>query len=290
MEESDKKGPTMWTLTGFADEASPDFVEQLTLLHTLGVKHLEFRSAWGTKILDLTERQLVAAKRLLEEHGVRVSSIGSDLGKIGIGDDFEPHLERARHAIEVAHFFDTSYIRLFSFFLPEDDDPASHRDEVLRRTRAFVELAEAGGVTLLHENEKEIYGDVPERVVDLLTSIDSPHYRGILDPANYVQCHVRPYDDAYPQVRPFTDYIHCKDAVASELVDGIEKVVPCGEGDGQLRELLTALRDSGYEGFFSIEPHLGSFDVFGGQSGPELWTVAHTALTGLFRELDVSWQ
>jgi len=91
-------------------------------------------------------------------------------------------------------------------------------------------------------------------------------------------------------VRPFTDYIHCKDASATVVVDGLNKVLPSGEGDGQFRELIAALRADGYEGFFSLEPHLGDFDAFGGLCGPELWTKAHTALTGLLREQGIAWQ
>ena len=131
---------------------------------------------------------------------------------------------------------------------------------------------------------------VAERVADLVTTIDSPSYRAIFDPANYVQCRVRPVDEAYPVVRPYTDYIHCKDASASVVVDGLNKVLPAGEGDGQFRELIAALQADGYDGFFSLEPHLGDFDAFGGLCGPELWTSAYDALTGLFREQGITWQ
>ena len=279
-----------WTLTGFADEISRDLGEQIELLGQLGVKHVELRSAWGTKVLDLTDEQLQQAKSMLDAAGIGVSSVGSDLGKIQITDPFEAHLERARHGVEVAKFLGAPYIRMFSFFVPEGEDPTPFRDEVMARTRAMVDLAEAGGVTMLHENEKDIFGDIPERVVDLMTTIDSPNYRAIFDPANYVQCGVKPVDEAYPLVRPFTDYIHCKDASATVVVDGLNKVLPSGEGDGQFRELIAALRADGYEGFFSLEPHLGDFDAFGGLCGPELWTKAHTALTGLLREQGITWQ
>lgn len=280
----------MWTLTGFADEISRDLGEQIELLNTLGIKHVEFRSAWGTKVLDLSDEQLTQAKSMLDAAGITLSSVGSDLGKIQITDPFEDHLVRAAHGIDVAKFFGAPYIRMFSFFMPEGEDPTNYRDEVMERTEAMVRLAEAGGVTLLHENEKDIYGDTPERVVDLMTTINSPRYRAIFDPANYVQCGVKPADEAYPVVREFTDYIHCKDASASIVDDeGLNKVLPAGEGDGQFRELIAALARDGYDGFFSLEPHLGDFDAFGGLCGPELWTSAHTALTGLFREQGISW-
>lgn len=130
------------------------------------------------------------------------------------------------HGVEVAKFFGAPYIRLFSFFIPEGEDPTPYRNEVIARTKAMVELAEAGGVTLLHENEKDIFGDTPERVADLIATIDSPNYRGIFDPANYVQCGVRPFDEAYPIVRPVTDYIHCKDALAPTGSDDLGRWCP----------------------------------------------------------------
>ena len=277
----------MWQITGFADEIAKDLDEQIELLTKLNIRFVEFRSAWGTKVLDLTKEQLELAKSKLDAAGIKLSSVGSDLGKIFITDPFDAHLERAKHGVEVANFFGARYIRMFSFFIPEGEDPTQYREEVIRRTRAMVELAEAGGITLLHENEKDIYGDIPERVVDLMTTINSANYRAIIDPANYVQCGYKPFDDAYPMVRQYTDYIHCKDALSPTAENPLGEIVPSGEGDGQFPQLIAGLRDSGYQGFLSIEPHLGDFDAFGGLCGPELWTTAHTALVKLLREANV---
>lgn len=281
----------MWTLTGFADEVAFDFAEQLALLNKLNIGYLEFRSAWGTKVLDLTDAQLDQAQALLDQANVKVSSIGSDLGKIQITDPFDAHLERAAHGVEVAKRLGAPYIRMFSFFTETVEDPDDHRDEVLRRTRAMVDLAEAGGVTMLHENEKDIYGDIPRRVVDLMTAIDSPNYRAIFDPANYVQCKTRPFDEAYPLVRQYTDYLHIKDAVADVFDNqGLEKVVPAGEGSGQVPQLMAAFAASGYDGFLSLEPHLGDFTVFGGLCGPEKWTTARDALVKILDDQGIAWQ
>ncbi|WP_420176426.1 sugar phosphate isomerase/epimerase family protein [Luteococcus sp. OSA5] len=275
----------MWTLTGFADEIADDFAEQLSLLNKLDVKYIEFRSAWGQNILLLDQGQREQAKAMLDEAGIKVSSIGSPIGKIKITDDFEDHLEAMKHAVQVAHFFEAPYIRIFSFFIPEGDDPDSHRDEVIRRMKAITEVAEAGGVTLLHENEKDIYGDIPRRCVDVIESVGSDHLKAILDPANYVQCGIKPLDEAYPLIRPHLAYMHLKDAVANT-----PDVVPVGEGDGQVPEILRELKKSDYDGFLSIEPHLGDYTEFGAMSGPELWTKAHTALVGLLEAEGIAYR
>ena len=151
----------MWVLSGLADQISPDFDAQCRLLSKLGLRYLEFRSAWNVDALDLVAEQLCMAKTILASHGLGVSSIGSPIGKILINEDFEPHLEQMRHAADVARFFDAPYIRISSFVIPKGADAGGYRDEVLRRMRDLTRVAEESRVILLHENEKNSYGDIP---------------------------------------------------------------------------------------------------------------------------------
>jgi sugar phosphate isomerase/epimerase len=150
---------------------------------------------------------------------------------------------------------------------------------------ALTRIAEDRGLTLAHENEKEIYGDAPDRCADLITAVGSPALRATFDPANFVQCGVRPFSDAYRLLRPYLLYLQVKDALAAT-----GKVVPAGQGDGQLRETLGALRDSGFAGFMSLEPHLAQAGRYGGFSGPEGFRRAAQALKFLLNELGISWQ
>jgi len=266
----------MWTLSGFADEIDPDFATQCRVASGLGLKFLEIRSAWGTNILDLDESQLATVRELLAASGLRVSSIGSPIGKIRIEEDFEPHLRRMRHAAEVATLLEAPFIRIFSFFIDPADDPDAHRDEVLRRMRALADVAEEAGVVLLHENEKEIYGDIPRRCHDIVSSVGSPNLRLAWDPANFVQVGVRPFDEGYALLRPDVVYVQIKDALAADA-----SVVVAGAGDGQLVETVRALRDDGFDGFFSLEPHLALSGTLGGFSGADLFTQAWQAFTDL---------
>jgi len=207
------------------------------------------------------------------------------IGKVNVTDDFEEHLRRMDRAVVVAQRLGAPYIRVFSFFLTGDQRPEDHRDEVVRRMAALAVRAAAGGVVLLHENEKEIFGDVPARVHDLVTAVDSPALRLAWDAANYVQCGVVPFPDAYRLLRPFTDYIQIKDAV---LATG--EVVPAGDGDGRLRETVRALADDGYEGFVSMEPHLASAHHLGGFSGPDDFARATKAFLAILDSERVSYR
>jgi sugar phosphate isomerase/epimerase len=274
----------MWTLTGFADEIAPDLDVQLDTLADESIRYLELRGVWNKNVLDLTDSEIATVKSTLSQRGFGVSSLGSPIGKIPIADDFGPHLDRFRRALQVARNLEAPYIRIFSFFIPAGQDAAHYRDEVLDRMGQLVRAAEGADVTLLHENEKEIYGDTPARCLDILTQINSPILRAAWDPANFVQCGVRPHTEGYDSLRPFIAYVHIKDAL---LASG--QVVPAGQGDGEVRETIAALRVSGFDGFFSLEPHLAAAGTFSGFSGPELFRVAVKALKDLLREQDIEW-
>lgn len=274
----------MWTISGFADEISSDLREQCALLNELRITHLEFRAAWGTNVADLDIARLTAARRILDEHQIAASSIGSPIGKMAVDGDFAEHVQRFDRCLAAADILGAPYVRVFSFYPPPGGRPADVREQVLSRMAALVARAEGRGVVLLHENEKGIYGDTPARCADLLASIDSAVLRAAWDPANFVQCGVRPFDEGLALLRPWISYVHVKDARA---VDG--SVVPAGLGDGDLRRTLHALAADGFDGFFSLEPHLAEAAQFGGFSGPELFTVAHTAFTGLLEELGITY-
>jgi sugar phosphate isomerase/epimerase len=266
----------MWTLSGFVDEISDDFSEQCKVAADLGLRYVEVRSAWGTNILDLDDAQLATVRETLAEHGLKVSSIGSPIGKISIDDDFPPHLDRMQHAVEVAGTLEAPYIRIFSFFIPDGTDPDSRRDDVLSRMSALAGAAVDSDVILVHENEKEIYGDIPRRCLDIVTSVSSPKLQLAWDPANFVQVGVRPFTEGYAMLRPYVGYMQIKDALLADA-----SVVVAGEGDGELRETVRALRADGFDGFFSLEPHLGEYTAFGALSGPELFTKAWKAFTDI---------
>ena len=241
----------------------------------------------GVNVLDFSDQQANEIKQKLQEQKIRVAAIGSPIGKVPIDSSFDTHLQRFERAITLAQSFDTPYIRLFSFYPPQNaanhpTDPAEWRDEVIRHFQEFTARARAANVILLHENEKDIYGDIIDRCVDLFQTIDDPHLRNVLDPANFLQCAQVPYPDAYNALRPWTQYVHVKDVKA----DGT--LVPAGEGEAHWPELLQQLRADGYSGFLALEPHLSAAGQFQGFSGPDLFRKASQALQKLLH--DMAWK
>jgi sugar phosphate isomerase/epimerase len=274
----------VWTLTGFADEISPELEEQLETLAQESMGYMELRSVWNTNVLDLSDDELDRIRAATAQRGIGISSIGSPIGKVPVTDPFGPHLERFRRALYAADVMESPYVRVFSFFVPEGQEPGHYREEVIDRMGIMAGEAENSGVTLLHENEKEIYGDVPSRCLEILAGVGSPALRAAWDAANFVQCGVRPYTEGYASLRPYVEYVHVKDALS-----GSDSVVPAGEGDGQLPDTLSALRASGFDGFFSLEPHLASAGTYSGFSGPELFRKAAGVFKDLLRRQGIEW-
>jgi sugar phosphate isomerase/epimerase len=271
-----------WTLSGFGDEIDADPVVQLSVLRALGAGFIEVRSAWGTNVVELTDDQLARLARLISERGMGVSAVASPLGKVDYLSPFDAELHRLSRAIAAAHAFGARCIRIFSFYRPAGVTPVAIRDEVLRRLSTMASVAADNDLVLLHENEKDIYGDVPSRVLDLIESVGSDALRVAWDNANFVQVGVKPYTDGYAMLRPYLEYLQVKDAISATGV-----VVPAGEGDGELRETLTALRDDGYAGFASLEPHLAEQSSTGGFSGPAEFGRAARAFAALTQEIGV---
>lgn len=281
------------TLTGFADEISPDLNVQMDVLDSLDIHYIEMRGVDGRNLCDYSLEEARTVKTRLCERGFALSAVGSPIGKIKISDPFEPHFEKFCHACDLAELFETPRIRIFSFYIPPEEDPASYRDEVLRRMSAMVDEAKRRGLVLLHENEKYIYGDTPERCLDLMQEFYGEHFQATFDPANFVQCQVNVYPHAYDLLAPYIAYMHIKDA---HLTDGT--VTVAGRGDGGVKEVLSRLSEKNFEGFLSLEPHLTDFVGFkdleqhaveevkeDAGMGAKLFAAAAGALRGLLEEI-----
>lgn len=277
-------------LSGFSDEISPDFDKQMQVISQLGMKYIEIRGVDGKNITELTPDEVAVIKEKLDAAGVQISSIGSPIGKIDITDDFAPHLETFRKLLETAKTLNTRYIRMFSFYMPKDANPADYREKVFARLKVLIQEAKKADIVLLHENEKGIYGDTDLRCLDLMENLGCDYFRAVFDFANFIQCCVETVP-AYQRLKPYVDYIHIKDAVAETGT-----VVPPGMGDGHLAEILAGFKADGYTGFLSLEPHLTNFTGLSGLekdadhrdtvlTGEQAFTLAHDSLIDILKKI-----
>lgn len=164
-------------LVAFADEAAPDLAGQIEAMQENGVELLEIRGVDGQNIDGISATKAKVIRKMLGFSGLAVWSLGSPFGKIGINDDFAPHLDSFKHSLELADILGAKHICLFSFYGTSDIDP------VLERLNAFIEAAKGTDIVLCHENEKGIYGDTAAKCLEIYKAL--PQIRAVFDPANF---------------------------------------------------------------------------------------------------------
>ena len=253
----------MYRFSAFADEASSQVKEQIAAMRRNGISLLEIRGVDGTNIAKITAEKAKEVRRMLDDAGMAVWSMGSPIGKISLADNFAPHLDEYKRILEYADILGAKKIRLFSFYPIEGESEETTLARSLERLDAFCELAPEG-ITLCHENEKHIYGETPEKCLKLHQAL--PQLRAVFDPANFVQCNVDT-KAAWELLKDYVDYLHIKDARLDN-----HKVVPAGKGDGNLPYVIKDYLARGGE-VMTLEPHLKVFsglsELENGESLPE---------------------
>lgn len=263
-------------ITGFSDEIAADLKIQMDELEKLGISNIEMRGVNGKSLVKHSLEEVEDIKKELDKRGFKISAIGSPIGKSKINDEFEPELELFKHTVEIAKILNTKYIRVFSFYIPEGEEAAAYRDEVMRRFNEFVKVLDGTDIIMLHENERGIYGDIPERCMDLFQTVNSKHFKGIIDIGNFVKAGVKNNLEAYELIKNEIVYVHVKDALPSE-----PHFVPIGEGSGMAKEIFTALYGDQRDYYLSIEAHLKYLPV----SSSEQFKIAANALKKLLFEV-----
>ena len=240
-------------LSAFADEAAKTLEGQIAALKRNGIPCLEPRDIDGG-ILTKTDEELAEIRKMLDDNGISVYSLGSPIGKYKAELPFRPHWEQFLRALEVCHQLGTRYMRVFSFFTPQDS-LAEYRDAVLTRLQLMVQRAKADGITLCHENESKIYGQNPNEIRDILQNV--PGLKGVFDAANLLMNDQDPME-GFEATRDSLQYVHVKDAIAK-----FKTTIAVGNGEGRYDEVLKkvdAMTDATVT--LTLEPHLFGFKAF----------------------------
>lgn len=239
-------------ISGFIDEAAVGLDGQLRELRRNGMAYVDVRQVDGLNVADFTPEKSRQVRAALDGIGVGVACVGSPIGKIALTDPLPPHAEKLRRVCATAGILGTRSIRMFSFFLPEGASRADCREEVVDRLGRLLDVADAEGCVLLHENERDIYGETWEQCLELHRAL-GPRLRAVHDAGNYVLVGSDPLAGA-KALFDWIDYVHVKDA---RTVD--QTIVPPGAGDGRYPEILALLATKPGVRFAALEPHLTLF-------------------------------
>jgi sugar phosphate isomerase/epimerase len=272
-------------LSAFGDEIADDLSEQLSTLNELNIHYLDLRKAWGINVLNMDDNDTTRVRKICDLHNIKIACLGSPIGKSPITKPIQYELDNLRKIIKVGHAVGCRNVRMFSFY-PPDTSTNQHYDqyvnESIDRLSRLVELAVQEGFTLLLENEKGIVTDTLERCDIVVKTINNINLRFLWDSANFIQVgESQVVERGWPILKDYIGAVHIKDAV---ITDG--RVVAAGEGDGQLSLLLSNLKEVGFQGFLTLEPHLKVAGHSTGYTGKELMVYAVKALRKLMAEAD----
>jgi sugar phosphate isomerase/epimerase len=252
-------------LTGFADEAAIDIDGQIRATKELGWKYIESRGVGGANIHDIPEPEFDAVCEKLEAAGVRVNCFGSAIANWGkrIDQPFDSSLEEAQRAIPRMKRLGCKMIRIMSFAVLPDREPDEQMEtERFHRVQILKQMFEDHDMMVVHENCMNYGGMGWTYTLRLIENV--PGLKLVFDTGNPVFTEDRTKPKPYPRQSSWEFYRHVKEHIAYvHIKDGNwianeGKVVYTfpGEGQGDVKRIVKDLLDSGYDGGFSMEPHL----------------------------------
>lgn len=245
-------------ISGIADEAGRSIADQIAAHRELGWKHIELRLIDGVNVCEMPDDAFARAADQLQAAKLQVSCFGSAIANWGrpITTPFEKDTGDLKRAMPRMQKLGASFIRVMSY--PNAGwKVRDWRKEVFRRLNELARMAQDGGIVLVHENCHGYGGDCPAMQTELFEEVVSPAFKMVYDTGNPVG-HMVDATAMYKSAKPHIAYVHVKDYKRPATPGHAGECVAChpGQGDGRVKEVLTDLIQSGYDGGFSIEPHM----------------------------------
>jgi hypothetical protein len=232
---------------------APRLEDQLALLTERGITALDFALPRGKSIAALTDEEAGVIRAACDTAGVHIATLLSTVGSHTLDTPIDYETKLLERVIQLAEILGTKNIRIYTFVTPEGEKPANFIVTGIQRLKPLVTIAETQQVTLLLENFPGTVGEIPSNLHSLLHAYRDAPVRYIWNPANYIRAGVAAQvQDFWLLLGRFVDVIVMRDSLLNTAEDATE-CVP-GDGDGQIRELLTLLAESNASARLSLAP------------------------------------
>jgi L-ribulose-5-phosphate 3-epimerase len=250
------------------DELTTELDQAADFLSSYNLHWCELREMFTRNIMNSTQEDLERAKKILDQHKLQVSDIGSPIFKWNLPqvpahpnekrDEFkasftEPDANMLlEKSFKLARFFNTHKVRIFTYWRVDDLEKAYPymRD----RLAQAAQLAAKNDIILMVENEHSCNVGTGRELGRLLKDVNSPNLRGVWDPGNATMLGETPFPDGYNAVRGLFPHMHVKDSRKNPQTGKLEWA-PVGDGIIDFKGQFQALRRDKYEGTMSLETH-----------------------------------
>ena len=252
-------------LSGIADEAGKPIETQIKAHREIGFDHIEVRNVNETTLAYASDEEFDQIHQKLNKAGLQVSCFASQLANWAreITGPLDKDIDELKRSIPRMKKMNTPFIRVMSWTNKESKlSDAEWRDKAISRMKELARIAEDGGITLVHENCDGWGGLGPQQTLELLSEVNSPALKLVFDTGN-CPSHDQDTWEYYSAVKQHIVYVHIKDY---KLGDGDKTACYPGEGVARVRDVVKDLLASGYNGGFSIEPHMASVVHLGKES------------------------
>ena len=261
-------------LTGFADEGAAGIDGQIEATKALGWSSIEARAVGGRNIHDISDAEFDEVAAKLDAAGVRINCFGSAIANwaksVESEDDFAKDMEQVRRAIPRMLRLGTKLVRIMSYAVIKDRPPEDQmKEKRFERLRAISGEFLAAGIQPVHENCMNYGGMGWSYTLEILDNV--PGLKLVFDTGNPIFNADRTKPEPWPMqdvfefwraVREHVVYIHVKHGrmVGPDMVYSYPD-----EGPDSARRVIEDAVARGYDGGFSIEPHLAI--IFHGSDG-----------------------
>jgi sugar phosphate isomerase/epimerase len=264
-------------LTGFADEAANDITGQIKATKALGWENIELRNINGKTIADMDDAEFDNIYTALSENEIKINCFGSPIGNAValITAPFSDTVSMIKNSIPRMQKLDCKMVRIMSYAVLKDNAPEDQMEkERFMRLREIKKMFDDAGILPLHENCVNYGGMGWNYTQRLLENV--PGLKLIFDTGNPVftddWSKKKPYPkqspwEFYSKVKEHIAYVHIKDC-RWDSENNVPVFTYPGEGAGDVKRIVADMIESGYNGGFSIEPHIG-ISYFQNDSGSD---------------------
>ena len=263
-------GACPFRLAVINDEISQDFGKACQIASgDFGLGWIELRSMWNKNVTELDAKEVEDARKILDEHKLRVTDIASPLFKTDWPgaprssqsqrrDQFHADFDASaqdkllERCISLAKSFNTDRIRCFDYW--RLDDQAPYRAAINAKLQQAAQRCAQDGLILLLENEMDCNTATGEESAALLKAIPDRNFMLNWDPGNAAAIGSTPFPAGYellPKER--IGHCHCKDVVRKP--DNKYDWAPVGGGIVDWIGQFRALKRDGFHSAVSLETH-----------------------------------
>ena len=262
-----KIGVSSYSFNRYLRERRGNYADVLRIAKEIGFDGVEFvglvNEAWGQTDDPIEIARTVRAEADALGLEIPAYTVGANL----LADDSEAQVQALFSALEVAKVLGAGVLRHDASFslkkLPGYTWESGVRD-MLSLIRLVADRASELGIRTCSENHGMIYQDAV-RVEELIRRVGHPNYGWLVDIGNFIVADGDPLESV-KRAAPYAFHVHAKDFIiksgnaeptpfgfARSRGGNLWRGTVLGHGTIPVPECLSVLKESGYDGWVSLE-------------------------------------